>query len=61
MSGRDDRRDRAERLGEALRENLRRRKAQARSRREPDPQPACQGGQPAPRVDDEATEDGRRD
>ena len=61
MSGRDDRQDRGDRLAEALRENLRRRKAQARSRREPDPQAAHQKARPAPGAEDEAAEDGRRD
>ena len=38
MTGRDERKpggDRADRLAEALRDNLKRRKAQARARREP--------------------------
>ena len=61
MSGRDDGQGRADRLAEALRENLRRRKAQARSRREPGLPPTGQSGPPAPGVDDDAAEDARRD
>ncbi len=59
--------DRAARLAEALRENLRRRKAQARRRREPEPagpgNRPCDGSgnRPGQAGQGEAAEDGPRD
>ena len=58
VSGRDENRDRSARLAEALRENLRRRKAQARGRRAPEPkrpgeieEPQGAGDGPGDKVD----------